>query len=377
MDDEDFEDEPRRPARRPGGGHRPPPARRPRSDFRDDSEGDDEDDRVPSRPSQRRPGARRPAPAPRSARQGGGFWRFLGFEPKPARKRAQQGAFDWAGAQDDFEDEEVEYRARRRSPGSRDDDEEDRDRYRDRQPKGRRRLALMDFCTPIFGFASVLPRDGIGGAQPNYQQFRQQVLSELQRLLSEGPEHGIEPEDCREAHYALALFMDDQVAGSDWTHREQWAREPLNIELLGDMEGGVNFYKHLDSLANRQRAVRAVYLVCLSLGFKGEFAGLEPAQQMAKLGEIKQQQLRAIVKTPFDQLEVLFPDAYDEAAPLEDAVPPPPRWWTWVSLSIVAAALLIYALLWWLAGSMSGDAARRLKEISASGSVTVAAEERT
>jgi len=217
----------------------------------------------------------------------------------------------------------------------------------------------MDLCTPVFGFAAILPREA-GGIHPGYQQFRQEVRNALQRVESEAPEHGIDKEDAREACYALSLFMDEQVAESEWSGKPQWSAEPLSMVLLNDPEGGVNFFVHLDHLGDRQKAVKKVYLVCLALGYRGKHAELDPSQQAARIGEIRQKLLRSI-QDSLDSQDVLFPEGYEPAVPMEGQAPPPPRWWLLASFGTVAVALFLYLVLFWVAGRLPESAKESLR----------------
>jgi type VI secretion system protein ImpK len=220
----------------------------------------------------------------------------------------------------------------------------------------------MELCTPVFGYAAVLPREA-GGIEPGYQQFRQEVLNALQRIESEAQQHGVEREDASKAVYALSLFMDEQVAESEWTGKMQWMNEPLSIVKLQDPQGGINFFSILDSLGERQKALKEVFLVCLALGFRGKYAELDLTQQSARIAEVRQKVVRSIHPAPLESRKLLFPEAYAEAVPLEDEAPPPPRWWVAASLATVAVCLLIYVLLFWSAGNAPADAEATLNRI--------------
>jgi type VI secretion system protein ImpK len=272
---------------------------------------------------------------------------------------------DWDEAQEEeYDDSEGRYDRE----GASDEYDEPRPRRRHAPPregKRRERLTLMELCTPVFGYAAVLPRDA-GGIQPGYQQFRQEVLNALQRIESEAPQHGIEREDATKAAYALSLFMDEQVGESEWTGKMQWIGEPLSIMKLQDPEGGINFFNILDSLGERQKAVKEVFLVCLSLGFRGKYAEIEDiTQQSARIAEVRQKVLRTIHPSPLESRRLLFPEAYTEAIPLEDEAPPPPRWWVAASMATVAVCVLIYVLLFWSAINAPNSADAALKKVLA------------
>jgi type VI secretion system protein ImpK len=260
------------------------------------------------------------------------------------------GGFDWSVADDedeyDDESEDDGYES------SRYDDEEDeaprRRRKKKRAPRQKRKT-LMDLCTPIFAYASLLPTDASAG-QPDYRQFRDRVVADLNRMLPEAAENGIEAEDVRSASYALSFFLDTQIAQSEWAGKAQWSAEPLGIVLQQDPEGGVNFFLRLEAFGDRHKAVKEVYLVCLALGFRGKYAEQDAATQAAQIADIRQKIVRSINPEPIDKKAELFPEAYEPADAIADEIPPPPTWWWVASFGFVAIVVVVWVLLFFWAG---------------------------
>ncbi|MGD8375905.1 MAG: DotU family type IV/VI secretion system protein [Acidobacteriota bacterium] len=318
--------------------------RRTRDTFEDegvdelDEFDDDEDLEVESsRSRRRRPkrGGRRRAAAPAGGR---------------GRRGGRRGP-DWGAAEDDDYEDDEPY----------DDEDDDRRSRRRRRPAARakrasrKKAALIDLCSPVFGFAAILPR-GDGGIEPSYEQFRQGVLLALQRIRDDAEENGIDKEDAEEAVYALSLFLDEQVATSTWSGRENWAAEPLGMVLINDPEGGVNFFSHLDALAERQVEVKKIYLICVAMGFRGKHVQLDEVQQASRLAEIRRKIIRSIHPKPLDKQEFLFPEGYTMADPIEDEAPAAPRLWIGVSAAIVVLSLLLWGVLFWRAGRIPAPA---------------------
>jgi len=354
MRDDDRYGPPRRPRRPPERSSRGGRGRF--DEYADDGNADDDydDDDRDERP--RRRGGRRPAPAGRGRRRQqrkeGFFARLFGGGGGKSRAGRSSGrdGFDWGAADDDYDD--------------RDEWGEEPERYEDRgqreaarrAPKRKpTRLTLMELCTPVFGCAAILPHDE-GGEHPPYDSFRQQVVSAIKRIEDESARHGIEAEDAREAAYALCFFIDEQVAESVWQSREQWSGEPLGIMIQQDPEGGVNFFRRLEELGERQKAVKEVLLVCLAMGFRGKYAEHEVTEQAAEIGRIRHGLVRSVYPTSIDKQPHLFPAGYSEAGFIEEDVPPPPRWWGIASVATICVVLLIYVLLIFLAGRSPNEA---------------------
>lgn len=338
-----------------GRGGRPPRERRPR--FEDDDDPANAPKPRPGRPA--RGPARPPARPARKPAPPGFLARLFGRAEESRRGRRSREDYDWDYAQDDGGEDDGRQRGGRYTRESWDED------GRAQRPARRQKQSLMDLCTPVLAYSSVLPRDA-GGMNPTYAQFRQEVLAALQKIETEAQEFGIDREDAQDAIYALSLFLDEDVATSEWTGKLQWANEPLYAVKLQDPEGGINFFRKLDEMGDRRRAVKEIFLVCLAMGFRGKYAELEPSQQAAKLGEIRQRVLRSIHETPLDNVEELFPEAYEPAQPLVDDVPPPPKWWITASFVVVAVAVVAYALLLWAANNAPDEPAKKLKAVTVS-----------
>ena len=333
-----------------GGRGRGPRERRPRFDGID--QGDDAPKRRPARDGPARSGGR----PPRKPAKPGFFARLFGRSDDRRRRRLAREDYDWDYAQDDANDDG-------RPSGGRYTRESWDDDGPKRRPTSRQKQTLMDLCTPVFAYSSVLPRDA-GGMHPSYAQFRQEVLAALQRIETEAPEYGIDRDDAQDAIYGLSLFLDEDIAKSEWSGKTQWANEPLYAVKLQDPEGGINFFRKLDEMGERRRAVKEVFLVCLAMGFRGKYAELDPTQEATKLGEIRQRVLRSIHPTPLDSVDELFPEAYEPAEPLIDDVPPPPKWWITASFGVVVVAVIAYALLLWAAHEAPLEPAARLKAVT-------------
>jgi len=287
----------------------------------------------------------------RSRRSKGGAKTPRGRDSRRGRRGREEsgkkGGFDWSVADDEDEYEDDDDRHDDRY----DDDEEQaprRRRPRKRAPRQARKT-LMDLCTPIFAYASLIPGDPSAG-QPDYRQFRDRVVADLNRMPAEAAEHGIEAEDVRSACYALSFFLDTQIAQSEWTGKGQWSVEPLGIVLQQDPEGGVNFFRRLDGFGDRHRAVKEVYLVCLALGFRGKYAEQDAATQAAQIADIRQKIVRSINPEPIDKKTELFPEAYEPADAIADEIPPPPTWWWVASFGFVGVVVIVWVLLFVWAG---------------------------
>jgi type VI secretion system protein ImpK len=180
-------------------------------------------------------------------------------------------------------------------------------------------------------------------------QLRSQVLTLLDGVLQDPDARSVPPGDLEEARFALVAWADEVLLKSSWSGRDDWQREPLQLQLFRTNRAGNEFYDHLACLRPDQMAAREIYFLCLLLGFEGQYMGHEGDR-------------RAIVQQQFELLRVagralvlsreewLAPPAYEMAIQL----PPARRGRVWpLLLAFVLAAVAVFAAYWGILGSVA------------------------
>ncbi|MEW5773759.1 MAG: DotU/TssL family secretion system protein [Thermodesulfobacteriota bacterium] len=159
----------------------------------------------------------------------------------------------------------------------------------------------------------------------------------------------------REAQYVMAALADDIFLNLDWAGREAWKARLLEYRLFGSKVAGEQFYRKLEKLlAERDPAyaeMAALYLLALSLGFRGRFRGDEESGVLDRY----RRELFSFIYHRNPALEEhgkeLFPEAY--AAVLGESEPrrlPHMRKW-FAILALVALVLLVVSHGLWLDAS--------------------------
>ncbi len=75
--------------------------------------------------------------------------------------------------------------------------------------------------------------------------------------------------------YALVAFIDETVLSIPCAERDNWALNPLQLELFGEYIAGNKFFTLLESILvnpSESSEVLNTYFLCLALGFKGKYA---------------------------------------------------------------------------------------------------------
>jgi type VI secretion system protein ImpK len=151
----------------------------------------------------------------------------------------------------------------------------------------------------------------------------------------------------QEVQYVMAALADETFLRLEWPGRDYWSAHLLETQLFDSHNAGEEFFTRMDRLLDQPERsytdIYAVYLLALSLGFRGKYGGVDDA------GRIEQYRRRLFVRIYRRRPELfsghtqLFPESYrytlSEGAAAK--LPSPNRWFL-----ALAAAILI-----WLVGS--------------------------
>lgn len=128
--------------------------------------------------------------------------------------------------------------------------------------------------------------------------LKSKVLDMFDKFENNSRKIGVDNEKVRLAKFALVAFLDETIISSDWSEKNEWLSEPLQIKLFDTFNAGEEFFTNMSTLRQRTSAnkdVLEIYYLCLSLGFKGKYQLQSP------------ENLRRII----DDLNIeLHPEAY-------------------------------------------------------------------
>lgn len=147
-------------------------------------------------------------------------------------------------------------------------------------------MYLVDSFIPALAWVTeALSGSDSETGELEYRSFRQRV-EQLLRDHRQDADQNYSREAFQSGLFATACFIDEQVMGSAWPGRHQWAGEMLQRVLFNTTEGGVLFFSKLDELNPYnpvERDIREVYFYCLALDFTGQY--YQPGDR-ARLDEI-------------------------------------------------------------------------------------------
>jgi type VI secretion system protein ImpK len=141
--------------------------------------------------------------------------------------------------------------------------------------RGELALALQEVLTVV----SRLRAGRAVGGDPD--AFRENVKQWLAGAARRSEQLGYSEESIVLAGYAVVALLDEAVLNSSDRMFSEWHRRPLQEEIFGEFLGGERFFQNLDELHRKPDSedladVLEVYLLCLALGFQGQFAAMGP-----------------------------------------------------------------------------------------------------
>jgi type VI secretion system protein ImpK len=160
--------------------------------------------------------------------------------------------------------------------------------------------------------------------------------------------------------FALAAFVDETVLTNNFPLKNEWEKNPLQLELFGEQLAGNKFFDRLDSML-RQIDTTAdaveIYYFCMLLGFKGRYAVYEQEKLLATM----QETANALVKAGKIKSVELSPHwlANDQPKPPEKRGMP--VWAKLGAFALVGLAFIVYLVMFLLSSKFVQDTVDKLQ----------------
>lgn len=188
--------------------------------------------------------------------------------------------------------------------------------------------------------------------------FYQAIHADLSRMLSEqvpesrkyGGEYGVTY--YREAQYIMAALADEIFLSIDWSGRERWRSDLLEMKFFGSYTAGDTIFEKVERLLKGRdpadKELAAIYLMAFSLGFRGRYQAMDDGGRI----DLHRKQLFHFIANRNPNLHragerLLAPAAYEATLTgAEERSLPHPRRWLWVILLVVVIFLIVSHLIW-------------------------------
>lgn len=194
-------------------------------------------------------------------------------------------------------------------------------------------------------------RARLAAADTTLEAARQPLVDAL-AALEPGNEDRLatDSESLAEARYLMACYADDSLGtgGEPWARG--WREAGLEQRLYRTTEGGSRVFERIDKLLEigdpGRRELAAVYLLALSLGFRGRFGEGSGDRQLRALSR-RLLALAAPERRDADSARWVTPAAYRHTLSRADAkLLPDLRLWGWTAAGTVLVLLLVSFLIY-------------------------------
>ncbi len=215
---------------------------------------------------------------------------------------------------------------------------------------------LIAFAGPIF---DLILRLKAGIVAPS-NDLRPKIAAMLTDFEKRAERYRFSSKITQVSKFALASFVDETVLTNNFHLKEEWEKNPLQLEYFGESLAGNKFFEKLLAMI-KQVDVTAdaveIYYVCMLLGFKGRYGVYEKEKLLA----IMQQTANALVKAGKIRPVELSPHwlANDQPKPPEKRGMP-----TWAKISALGGlglAFIIYLVMFLAVSTFLRDAINKLQ----------------
>lgn len=148
--------------------------------------------------------------------------------------------------------------------------------------------------------------------QPPFDEVKGRIEGLIEQSARTMRECGIDPRDYDDARFAVFAWIDETLLNMPWSHREEWRRSMLQASYYGTTNAGEEFFERLNRLRPDDKAVRTVYYLCLSLGFRGRY---HSDGEAFLIEQLKKSNVKSLIGSTKELngygKEELFPGAYE------------------------------------------------------------------
>ena len=214
---------------------------------------------------------------------------------------------------------------------------------------------LIAFAGPVF---DLILRLKAGIVAPS-NDLRPKIAAMLTDFENRAERYRFSSKITQVSKFALAAFVDETVLSSNFNLKDEWEKNPLQLEYFGEQLAGNKFFDKLTSMVKQvEQTADAVeiYYYCMLLGFKGKYAVYEQEKLLATM----QQTANALVKVGKIKPTELSPHwlANDQPKPPEKRGMP-----VWAKIGAVSGlglAFIIYLVMFLMSSKFINAATEKL-----------------
>ncbi len=215
---------------------------------------------------------------------------------------------------------------------------------------------LVRFAGPVF---DLILRVKSGAVEPS-NKLRPKIAQMLEDFEKRAERYRINHKIVRVSKFALAAFVDEVVLTNNFPLKDEWEKNPLQLEYFGEQLAGNKFFEKLESMLgqiNQTADAVEIYYVCMLLGFKGKYAVYEQEKLIMTL----QNTANALVKAGKIVPTELSPNWLANDQPEPPKKRGVPVWAKVAAFGGLALAVVLYLAMFLMSSKFLQDAMDKLQ----------------
>lgn len=214
---------------------------------------------------------------------------------------------------------------------------------------------LITFAGPVF---DLILRLKAGIVAPS-NDLRPKIAAMLDDFEKRAERYRFNHKIIQVSKFALAAFVDEIVLTNNFPLRNEWEKNPLQLEYFGEQLAGNKFFEKLEAMLKQIDVTRdavEVYYFCMLLGFKGRYAVYEQDKLLA----IMQAVANALVKTGKIVPVELSPHWLANDQPVPPEKKGMPIWAKIGAISGLGLAIIVYLVMFLFSSNFLQDTIKQL-----------------
>lgn len=143
---------------------------------------------------------------------------------------------------------------------------------------------LVTFAGPVF---DLILRLKAGIVTPS-NDLRPKIAGMLEDFERRAERYKFNHKIVQVSKFALAAFVDETVLTNNFPLKNEWEKNPLQLEYFGEQLAGNKFFDKLEAMLKQIEVTKdavEIYYFCMLLGFKGRYAVYEQDRLLATMQE--------------------------------------------------------------------------------------------
>lgn len=215
---------------------------------------------------------------------------------------------------------------------------------------------LVTFAGPVF---DLILRLKAGIVAPS-NDLRPKIASMLEDFERRAERYKFNHKIVQVSKFALAAFVDETVLTNNFPLRNEWEKNPLQLEYFGEQLAGNKFFDKLEAMLKQMEVTQdavEIYYFCMLLGFKGRYAVYEQERLLATM----QETANALVKVGRIRPVELSPHWLANDQPVPPEKKGMPVWAKITAAGGLGLAVIVYLLMFVGSFKFVQDAVNKLQ----------------